>query len=174
MKQLVAPMEALVTSIYLTEEQRQVVKAEQGRPIGVIDPATGKSYVLIGREQFEPVRGLIEDQTENSVPASEHDISVAPGIRRAQESYWRDLAELLTLKSPDRQWVAYHGSDRVAFGRTSAEHYQECVHRRGLKKDEIYIDRLEPRALPPWEAEEIEAPFAHAGASLEPPPHSTS
>jgi hypothetical protein len=42
--------------------QRQVVKAEQGRPIGVIEPATGKSYVLIGREQFEPVRGLIEDR----------------------------------------------------------------------------------------------------------------
>jgi hypothetical protein len=99
---------------------------------------------------------------------------VSPGIRCAQESYWRDLAELLTLKSPERQWVAYQGSDRVAFGRTSAELYQECVHRRGLKKDEIYIDRLEPRALPPWEAEEIEAPFAHGEASLEPPPHSPS
>ena len=158
-----------MTSIYLTEEQRQVVKAEQGRPIGVIDPTTGKSYVLIGREQFEPVRKLVERPV-----LAEQDILVSPGIRCAQESYWRDLAELLTLKSPECQWVAYHGSDRVAFGRTSAELYQECVHRRGLKKDEIYIDRLEPRSLPPWEAEELEAPFAYGEASLEPPPHSPS
>jgi hypothetical protein len=36
--------------------------------------------------------------------------------------------------------------------------YQVCL-KRGLPEDAIYIDRLEPRALAPWEAEEVDAPF---------------
>ena len=49
-----------MTSIYLTEEQRRVVTAEHGRPIGVIDPATDQAYVLIDEQQFERIRNLIE------------------------------------------------------------------------------------------------------------------
>ena len=163
-----------MTSIYLTEEQRRVVTAEHGRPIGVIDPATDQAYVLIDEQQFERIRNLIERPIENSPTLPEEQARVPPGIRRSQEGYWRDLPELLTLESPDRRWVAYHGFERVAFGRTSAELYHECVHRRTLKKDEIYIDRMEPRTLPPWEAEEIEAPFAHGEAVLESRPGSAS
>ena len=31
--------------------------------------------------------------------------------------------------------------------------------RRGLNTDQFYVDRLEPRALPPWDEECIEAHF---------------
>ncbi|NUQ64133.1 MAG: hypothetical protein HUU20_16805 [Pirellulales bacterium] len=75
------------------------------------------------------------------------------------------------MKSPEYRWVAYRGDDRVGFGRTSAELYAQCVHQRGFKKDEIYIDRVEPRVLPPWEAEEIDSPFDHGEVSV--PRHSS-
>jgi hypothetical protein len=80
------------------------------------------------------------------------------GVRASQEAYWRDLPQLLSLKSEHRQWVAYHRNERVGFGRTMAELYEECMG-RGLKTHDFYVDRLEPRALPPWEEESIEAHF---------------
>jgi hypothetical protein len=89
---------------------------------------------------------------------------VKPGIRAAQEAYWRDLPELLKLKSPRRQWVAYHWQQRIGFASTDGELYRKC-ERRGIPRGEFYVDRLEPRELPPWEEEVIECRF-----ETEPPP----
>ena len=82
---------------------------------------------------------------------------------------WRDLPDLLKLNSPERQWVAYHGEERVGFARTVAELYQEC-ERRGIPIGEFYVDRLEPRAFPPWEVEVLDFWVK----TEEPPPLSAS
>ncbi len=81
---------------------------------------------------------------------------VPAGVLRSQEAYWRELPQLLPMKSRKRQWVAYHGDERVAFGASQAELDQECF-RRGLKEDEIYVGRLEPQYAPPWEIEDLDA-----------------
>jgi hypothetical protein len=77
---------------------------------------------------------------------------VPPGIRCSQEAFWRELPELLPKASRKRRWVAYHGDERIGFGRTETELYQEC-YRRGLSEDEICIGRLRPVELAPWETD---------------------
>ena len=57
--------------------------------------------------------------------------------------------------------MAYHGEQRVGFAATVAELYREC-QLRGIPSTEFYVDRLEPRALPPWEEEVLEIYFATA------------
>lgn len=80
---------------------------------------------------------------------------IAPGILRSMQAFWRGLPQLLPLRSRKREWVAYHGDERVGFGRTQAELYQECF-RRGIKRGEFYVGRLWERPEPPWEPIEIE------------------
>jgi hypothetical protein len=153
-------------TIELTDEQRRAV--EQGKPVEVVDPATVRTFVVLAREEYERVRSLLETVPRQEVRAARAAIAspIPPGIRRSQEAYWRDLPKLLKRKSRSRRWVGYHGDERIGFGATSAEVYQKCL-RRGLQNDEFYVDRLEPRPLPPWEAEEIEAPFAHSEGTVE-------
>jgi hypothetical protein len=47
------------------------------------------------------------------------------------------------MKTRSRQWVAYHGDERVVFGRSKSDLYQECV-RRGLRGGEFVVRRIEP------------------------------
>jgi len=136
--------------IEITDQQEREVR--QGRPVKVVDPRTRHSYILFAPEQYERVQAVLAERH----PAA--DPGVAPGIRASQEAYWRDLPRLVKLRSEERQWVAYAGNERVGFGRTMAELYEAC-ERRGLSTSEFYVDRLEPRPLPPWESETIEAPF---------------
>lgn len=49
-------------------------------------------------------------------------MTIAPMMLRSQQAFWRDLPELLKVKSNKRQWVAYHGDTRVVFGKTKAAH----------------------------------------------------
>ncbi len=155
--------------IELTDEQAQEVT--HGRSVEVVDPASAQTFVVLPREKYEQVQALLEKTSDRAAAAPGADVTspVSPGIRRSQEAYWRDLPALLKLRSRKRQWVAYHGDQRVGFGRTSAELYRECIERHGLKKEEFYVDRLEPRSLPPWEAEVIDAPFPWSEAPAEPP-----
>jgi hypothetical protein len=85
---------------------------------------------------------------------TEPTFEVPPGIRRSQEAFWRDLPELLTKKKWRGKWVCYHGDERVGIG-TYENLIRECLQ-RGLKDEEYDLDVIEPQALPPWEAEEIE------------------
>lgn len=66
---------------------------------------------------------------------------IAPLVARSQAAFRRDLPEL--LKTHYRQWVAYHGEDRIRFGRTQFELYEEC-YRRGLHDDEFVVRSVEP------------------------------
>jgi hypothetical protein len=151
--------------IHLDKQQAQSI--QNGRPVEVVDPETARALVVLTREQFERVRSALDREVARPAPAVEE--VIPPGIRRSQEAYWRDLPELLKRKSRARQWVAYHGDARIGFGRTAAELYRKCMHQQGLRTDQFYIDRVEARALPPWEAEEIDAPFPLGEATIASP-----
>ena len=88
-------------------------------------------------------------ETEHEV--SVLDIPIAPGVARSLDAFRRDLPKLLETHS--REWVAYHGDERIGFGRTQTELYQECL-RRGLKRDDFFVCSIEPGAAD--EEEEIE------------------
>jgi hypothetical protein len=60
---------------------------------------------------------------------------------RGLKAFHRDLAQL--LKEYPRQWVAYHGAQRIGIARTQLELYQECV-RRGIPTEEFVIRWIEP------------------------------
>lgn len=59
-----------MTTIALTDDQRQALQAEQGQPVEVVDPATRQRYVLLAREQYERVRSLLESSAEQAVPSA--------------------------------------------------------------------------------------------------------
>lgn len=68
-------------------------------------------------------------------------LPVPPMIRRANEAYLRDLPEM--LRTHYRQWVAYHGDQRLGFGRSKRQLVGECL-RRGLPDDEFVVYSVEP------------------------------
>jgi hypothetical protein len=139
-------MRGPAVDIELTEQQRQVLREQADRPVDVVDPQTRRRYVLLAREEYEQIKPLLdkaEHPTENGV---------SPGIRASQESYWRDLPRLLKMKSRKGQWVAYNREKRGGFAEDVAELYQKC-ERKGIPSGEFYVDRVAPRALPPWEVE---------------------
>jgi len=141
-----------MTEIQLTDEQRQALQAQQGRPVEVIDPTTQQRYVLLAREQFEQVRALLEGGREPSPIAAVAGIS--PGMLRSQQAYWRDLPELLKQRNLHRQWVCYHGDDRIGIAKTDTELVQHCL-KLGLQRGHFYVGRITRRDLPPWEPEEM-------------------
>jgi len=144
----------MIMAIQLTEEQRQALLAE-GMPVDVVDPATQQRYVLLAREHYERVRALLEQETARET--QEPSAGIPPGILRSQQAYWRDLPELMKLKSRKHQWVAYQGDARIGFGRTNVELYQACL-RRGLERSEFYVGKLvaDPEGIPPWGSTPIE------------------
>jgi hypothetical protein len=66
---------------------------------------------------------------------------VPPGIRRSQQAFERDLNDL--LKTHYRQWVAYHGDERVGIARSQTALFRQC-RSRGLKDDELVVRSIEP------------------------------
>jgi hypothetical protein len=51
--------------VTLSETQRQVLEAESGRPVPVVDEQTQRVYYLISAEQFEQIRALLPDEEFN-------------------------------------------------------------------------------------------------------------
>lgn len=138
-----------MTSIELTDDQRQALQAEQGKPLDVVDPATKQHYVLLAQEQYERVRNLLETP---SAPAM---TGVPPGILRSQQAFWRDLPALLKEKKNHGKWVCYHGDERIGISVKSDDLIRECL-RRGLKEDQYDLDVIERRVRPAWEVEEVD------------------
>jgi hypothetical protein len=89
---------------------------------------------------------------ESSAPSDECpsllDLETAPMIRRAQAAFQRDLPQL--IKSHLRQWVAYHGEQRLAIGSSKRELFQLCS-RQHVPANELVV-RLVDLEMP----EEIE------------------
>ncbi|MBW3541612.1 MAG: hypothetical protein KY476_15190 [Planctomycetes bacterium] len=77
-----------------------------------------------------------------------------PMITQSIAAFRRDLPDL--LKKHRGQWVAYHGDERIGFGRRQTPLYQECL-RRGLARDEFIVTLVEPGVFDP--DEEIEIAF---------------
>lgn len=75
-----------------------------------------------------------------------------PMITKSIEAFRRDLPEM--LKKHRGRWVAYHGDERIGFGRRETPLYQECL-RRGLSRDEFIVCVVERDAFDP--GEEVEA-----------------
>ncbi|MBI3837129.1 MAG: hypothetical protein HY288_04245 [Planctomycetia bacterium] len=44
----------------LSDEQRDAVETQGGRPVQIVDPATLATFYLISEEQFNQVRSLLE------------------------------------------------------------------------------------------------------------------
>jgi hypothetical protein len=136
-----------MTTIELTDGQRQILQAEPGKPLDVVDPATKQRYVLLAQEQYDRVRSLLEQ-----APV---DPGVPPGILQSQQAFWRDLPELLKHDQNRGKWVCYHGDERIGIADTKRELVRECL-RRQLRDDEYDFDVIEPRKLPPWEPDDVD------------------
>jgi hypothetical protein len=85
-----------------------------------------------------------------------------PGVQRSKQAYLRDLPDLLADPRYRRQWVAYHGEERIAHAPTETALYQEC-RQRGLRDDEFYIGMVvpplaEPETMDPSGEEYTEQP----------------
>jgi hypothetical protein len=68
-------------------------------------------------------------------------VGVSPFILWAEDTFRRDLPKL--LEERPGQWVAYHGQQRIGFGATKQQLYQECVN-RGLPPEQFHILCVEP------------------------------
>ncbi len=136
--------------IELTPEQRRAVEAQNGAPVRVVDPQTHNTYVLVRIDVYEGQVGPAPP------PAEEPGYVVPPLVRRSQEAFWRDLPELLKSWRKRGKWVAYHGDERIGIARTDDELIREVL-RRGLGKDDYYLDMIEERPQPPWlQVEEVD------------------
>ena len=77
-------------------------------------------------------------------------------IQRCQDAFRRDLPALLQDKKRSGEWVAYHGGDRIGFGKSKTELYQQCL-RRGLKSDEFVVRCIAPEMPEEIDIEELES-----------------
>jgi len=140
-------------TIHLTDVQQQVLQANQGEPLEVIDPATGRQYMLLAREQYERVRQLLEPGDSSTAITS----AIPPGVLRSQQAFWRDLPGLVAQTRLRGHWVLYHGDERIGMAQDANELIRECV-RRQLPDDCCFLATILPRRLAPWEIEDVEAP----------------
>lgn len=141
-------------TLELTEQQRRLINGEAGRPIEVVDPDTQRTYVLVAREQFEKVRALL-DEPAAAASTSPSLVEIPLGIRRSQETFWRDLPELLKQRRLRGQCACYSGNERIGIARSDDELIEQCI-KRGIPEDQFFIGYIEERAVPPWEPEVLE------------------
>jgi hypothetical protein len=138
-------------TIELTDAQRQALQAESGKPVDVVDPTTQRRFVLLAQEQYERVRLLLEHSPEEAMAGCE----VAPGILRSQQAFWRDLPELLKTKRNHTKWVCYREDERIGIADSDEPLIRECL-RRNIPDDGYDLFVIKPRAIPPWEPEEVD------------------
>lgn len=84
------------------------------------------------------------------------DLKVPPMIQKALDKHRRDLPEL--MKTHAYQWVAYHGEQRLEFGRSKRKLYHKYLA-RGLSIDELVVFGVEPEL--PDEVELDSSEWAH-------------
>jgi hypothetical protein len=78
--------------------------------------------------------------------ADEHDLNRADDpvpamLTRSLAAFRRDLPKLLDTHYG--KWVAYHGDERLGFGKTETKLYEEHLA-AGLKLDEFLVCSIEP------------------------------
>lgn len=75
-----------------------------------------------------------------------------PIIQKSIDAFRRDLPEL--LKTHRGKWVAYHGDERIGFGRTKTELCRESL-RRGLTPNQFVVCGVEESVFDPDEEFEV-------------------
>lgn len=73
-------------------------------------------------------------------------IELDPIIKVAQATFRSELPQLLRLRNASRQWVAYEGSQRIAFGATKHGLYKKCL-RDGFKVNNLYVRSIDPEPV---------------------------
>jgi hypothetical protein len=86
-------------------------------------------------------------------PSGAYDFTIAPMIAKSQQAFRRDLPQLLDKRHG--WWVAYHGDERIGFGRSQLELYDECI-RRSLRDDEFVIRVVAPEAPAEIDTEQLQ------------------
>lgn len=138
--------------IELTEEQRSFVIQHAGRPAEFVDPETGRLFLLIAREKYEPEKPARDD--DNNLSSEEWRKKYIPeGIRLSQDALRRDLPALLEKKKLRGQWVAYNREERIGIAKNPSVLERECI-KRGLESNEYYVGWIDPSEL--IEEEELE------------------
>jgi hypothetical protein len=132
--------------IELTEHQTQTIPLAMNEPVQVVDPRTGKHFYLIGEQQFEDWQRLARVHETLS--------SIAPGVLRSMEAFWRDLQELLTRWRRRGKFVLYHHEQQAAFARSIPMLEKERI-RRGIPEQECYIGHIVPQHEAPWTPEDM-------------------
>jgi hypothetical protein len=79
-----------MSSIELTDTQRQVLQRERGNPVQVVDPASQERYVLLAWEHYERVRSLLEAVPHSAAPAAAPRPSLPAGVGAPRQRI-RDL-----------------------------------------------------------------------------------
>ncbi len=74
---------------------------------------------------------------------------IQPAMLRAQQTFWRELPQLMQKKRNHGQWFACHGDRRVGLGKTRTELYQHCLQ-QGLERGTFYIGKIKETLVPPW------------------------
>ena len=136
-------------SVELTDQQRQALQADRGKPLDMVDPATSRRYVLLAQEEYERVRSLLE-RTATSETAG-----VSSGVLRSQQAFWRDLPKLLANGKNLGRTVCYQGDERIGIADRDEPLIREC-QRRGIPDSEYDLFTIRPHDVPPWEPEEVE------------------
>ena len=130
-------------TVALTPEQRQAVEQAGGQPVRFEDPENHRHYILLDEEKYQRFQRLGEMQRETR-------FEISDDVRRSQETFLRDLPELLRDESLRGKWVAYHGDERIGVVPSDEPLIQECL-RRGLKSDQydlFIIDETEEVTFP--------------------------
>jgi hypothetical protein len=113
---------------------------------------------MMERDSSNPIRAhspsggqtmSISETTEESARPDEPEMGrsllgedqVPPMIQKALDRHRRDLPEL--LKTHAKQWVAYHGEQRLEFGRSKRKLYHKYLD-RGLRVGELMVLGVEP------------------------------
>lgn len=75
-----------------------------------------------------------------------------PMIQKSIEAFRRDLPDM--LRTHRGEWVAYHGDQRIDFGKSQTELYKACF-RRGLTRDDFVVCGVDEATFDPDEKIEI-------------------
>ena len=154
-----------VLSLTLRPEDRQyqefLLAKEREGALTTVEEVELRSFRRVGgllaewqsraRQILEVAPGAPLEKVEPVEPA----FAIPAGIRRSEESFWRDLPQLLSQRRLHGKWVCYHGDERIGTADDDEPLIRECI-RRGISAAAYYLDVIEPHPLPPWELLDIE------------------
>jgi len=123
-----------------------------------LDRMRSKAQQMLSRQASVP-----------SSPEPPDSLPIPPGILRSQEAFWRDLPDLLRNRKNLGKWVGYHKEERIGIARDKTTLIREIL-RRGVPRDEYYLDKIEADCQPPWEPVEVERLHSHEFEGLLPEP----